>query len=172
MQPCSDKDLLIELMSIFDLTFNSLQVLTKLVSQSEYICLAGPQIEKKHLSVFMKLEIFSDSIDSKWTSLELMQVNITAHHLLLMRALFVQHEEIEQGPNTSRLMLVKGGPTQRQSTGRSAIFCIWVGPCNLWHVAQLWMDWPTYLLLPTSQNPAARMVPYVRRCPWCLVCAC
>lgn len=65
MQSCSDKDLLIELMSIFDLTFNSLQELTKLVPQSEHICLAGPRMEKKHLSVFMKLEIFSDSIDSK-----------------------------------------------------------------------------------------------------------
>lgn len=55
MQPISDKNVLISVDIGFDIQF----------SGSECICLAGSQMEKKRLSVFMKLEIFSNSITSK-----------------------------------------------------------------------------------------------------------
>ncbi|MEE6499662.1 hypothetical protein FKM82_025183 [Ascaphus truei] len=80
---------------------NSLHAPTKLVPQSERICLTGPLTAKNLLRAFMKLEASIDSITSMCIARILMQVKSTAHRLLFASPPLVLREMTIQGPNTS-----------------------------------------------------------------------
>lgn len=87
---------------------SSRQTQIKLVPLSNPRCLTGPQMARKRLSEFMKLEVSRDSMTSMWTALTAIQVNIKAHLLLWTSRPLVRCNAIVQGPNTLSPMFMKG----------------------------------------------------------------
>lgn len=118
----------------FNRISSSLQAPTKLVPQSDLLCLASPRKAKNLLKAFTKGWGTHAVTSLICQAPVLIQVKRMAHVLLCACPPHVLLVMTVHGPNTSSPTYVNSGSVLSRSMGKSAIFCSVIFPWNLLHV--------------------------------------
>lgn len=95
---------------------------TTLDPRSDLYSLTSPLIDMNLRSAFMIAEDDISAINSMWTARVVRHENSTAHFFDWALPPLVLHVTMFQGPNTSNLRFVNGGPGSNLSFGKSDIF--------------------------------------------------